>query len=335
MSTGLLTVTGTLALDQFWPQGSSDADTAKIVLAEGAGAFQFEPSPGAAAVPTSAFRGAKVRGKSGAKPAIDKQNRITVRLQGIDAPELHYRPSPLPRSAQITEAQRAAFKKLNLEYRQHFGKQAAKALGDALRGFGQDSLPCTVVTAVEHPNDVFDTYARFIGDILVQLNGQPLNINRWLVEQGWAFPAFYDSMTAEEIRALLAAAKKGRTFKKRLWPQLAQKFGAFNFKLLSKDAVAPEADAGPVAIPKLFRRHCSWACRKAAQIPVGGFKTYLAEDTTDLYLTKQFLKSGPKNPHKLAEYFSGGVFSLGPGDMVFHEDRSTLIGPDGQPVTAW
>ncbi len=335
MATGLLTVTGTIALDQFWPGGSSDADTVKVVLADAASAFQFAPSPGAGKRPTRAFLGATVRGKSGAKPAIDKKNRITVRLQGIDAPELHYRPSPLGRSSAITPAQRDAFKKVNREYRQHFGKQAAKALGDALLGFGQPVLPCSVVTAVEHPNDVCDTYARFIGDVIVHLDGPRLNVNQWLVEQAWAFPAFYDSMTAQEIRTLLAALKKARKFSSRLWPHLTQQLGAFSFKLLLTDFVPPNADAGPVAIPKLFRRHCSWACRKAAQIPVGGFKKYLTGDTTKLFLTKEFLKSGPKNPHTLAEYFSGGAFGLRPEDMVFHEDPSTLIGPDGQPVTAW
>ncbi|HEX3851667.1 MAG TPA: hypothetical protein VHW01_11920 [Polyangiaceae bacterium] len=32
---------------------------------------------------------------------------------------------------------------------------------------GKDTLKCRVVTEVEKPNDVFDTYGRFIGDIIV------------------------------------------------------------------------------------------------------------------------------------------------------------------------
>ncbi len=42
---GLLKVTGTLDLNQFWPDGESDADTAKVKV--GQNAFSFQTHPGA------------------------------------------------------------------------------------------------------------------------------------------------------------------------------------------------------------------------------------------------------------------------------------------------
>ncbi len=42
MYTGLLVATGTLDVQQFWPNGTSDADTANIIVS--AGAFQFSPT---------------------------------------------------------------------------------------------------------------------------------------------------------------------------------------------------------------------------------------------------------------------------------------------------
>jgi len=43
MATGLLEVSGTLDVNQFWPNGESDGDTAKVVV--GAGAFRFRAKP--------------------------------------------------------------------------------------------------------------------------------------------------------------------------------------------------------------------------------------------------------------------------------------------------
>src|SRR5882724_1947652 len=91
MPKGLLELSGTIDLAQFWPTGESDADTVKVLVA-GADAFRFRPQPGAAMKVTHAFNAAKVVGK-GSKACIDNKGRVTIRLQAIDAPELHYRPT--------------------------------------------------------------------------------------------------------------------------------------------------------------------------------------------------------------------------------------------------
>src|SRR5687767_3434221 len=103
MATGLLQAIGTIDLGQFWPHGTSDADTTKILVSLTGNGFRFRPQPGAPFAVTHVFDGAKVRGKT-TKQVLDAKGRVTVRLQGIDAPELHYMPQsvlkPKDRTAQ-------------------------------------------------------------------------------------------------------------------------------------------------------------------------------------------------------------------------------------------
>jgi endonuclease YncB( thermonuclease family) len=112
MPQGLLKVAGSIDLAQFWPQGESDADTTKILVSVGGNAFQFRPNAGAPFQVTHAFDQAKVRGKV-TKPCIDNKNRVTVRLQGIDAPELHYMPQAAKKKTDQTKKQRERFLELN------------------------------------------------------------------------------------------------------------------------------------------------------------------------------------------------------------------------------
>src|SRR6266446_3677726 len=78
--TGLLEVTGPIDRSQFWPDGDSDADTAKVRV--GQNAFKFQPHPGAPLKVTHIFDRASVKGKTGTKAAIDKKGRITISSAG-------------------------------------------------------------------------------------------------------------------------------------------------------------------------------------------------------------------------------------------------------------
>ena len=104
MATGLLEVTGTIDLDQFWPSGTSDADTTKLLVAVDQDAFRFRPAPSEPFKVTHVFDDAIVIGET-RKPAIDSQHRVTIRLQGIDAPELHYTPQAVLSRKEQTDEQ--------------------------------------------------------------------------------------------------------------------------------------------------------------------------------------------------------------------------------------
>ena len=56
---------------------------------------------------------------------------------------------------------------------------------------------------VDSPNDLFDRYGRAVADIVVTSgDSSGVNINQWLVESGWTFPDFYNSMSNKEIKTL-------------------------------------------------------------------------------------------------------------------------------------
>src|SRR5262249_38625330 len=86
-----------------------------------------------------------------------------VRLQGVDAPELHYR--PLVRAARV--------------WRQPGAESAVLALVAFLTELarGGSEGACVVTTEGDKPNDVFDIYARFIGDLVIaREKGPPVDV---------------------------------------------------------------------------------------------------------------------------------------------------------------
>jgi endonuclease YncB( thermonuclease family) len=342
MAKGLLRVHGTIRLGQFWPNGKSDADTTKVLVKVGPAGFEFRPGPGLPFQPTGVFAHALVKGKGQApKPPLNSKGEVTIRLQGIDAPELHYRPSPL-KGKGITPQMRADFKTVNKEYRQRWSESAALALGKFLATEGVDPLPCVVETAVDEPNDPFDVYARLVGDIIVTVKGKRVNLNNWLLENGYASPSFYVSMSKAEIAAKLKAAAKGSTTPPA--QAVTGKIGTFNFKLVyrgKKDLAAPPQigqDQGPVLLPKLYRRQTSWACRKKANaLAAATFLAHLKQSPDKFHLRADFLAQGKKAPATtLDAHLKSGVFQLKAQDMVLLEKESELIdATTKQPITAW
>jgi hypothetical protein len=157
-----------------------------------------------------------------------------------------------------------------------WAKTATINLRNLLKQNNKDKITCSVSTSVKRPNDVFDTYGRLVGDIIVKVPGSSININRWLVQEGWALPTFYDSMSHKEIQLLNNDTKKGMT-KKRIWKHHQKELGKFDFTLVFEKKpssvididtvpfIMPN-DAGPLIMPKLFRRQCTWAVRSKAKI---------------------------------------------------------------------
>ncbi len=327
--TGLLRIKGRIALDQFWPEGSSDADTSKIKVTVDKSSFAFA-ADGRRFTPTTVFTRAQVRGKS-RKMLItndkDGNGQITVRLQGIDATELHYRAGALASDrADVTPTKRAAYNSWNAqERRQYWAETATVALAKKLSAFGTDSIACTVVSQVDAPFEVADTYGRVVGNVVLRGG---VDINVWLVEQGWAFPTFYSSMSEAEIEALLAAARKAKR-KDRLWPSLSDNLRRFDDDLVYRKGgpAEPEADQGDVVMPKLFRRQVAFQAEKAAKLFKGSFKQFLARGKDECHLTDDFLNEGVHSAptHMLADFVSGTSFTLSPEDLVFKEKPASLV----------
>ena len=126
-------------------------------------------------------------GGASKKPVIDAQSRVTVRLQGIDAPELHYKAPALRKSrSEVTATKRAAYNAENkTERRQYWGETATLALAEKLPTYGAGEIRCAVYSFVDHPYELMDTYGRVVGNLHVGKR-LGLDINRWLTEQGFA-----------------------------------------------------------------------------------------------------------------------------------------------------
>src|SRR5262249_38925265 len=132
MMTGPPEVKGGVDLWQFLPRGEPGGDTRHVTLSPGAVRFRASPPPS-----TMTPHGFEHPVGAPKKPLIHN-GRVTIRLQGIDAPELHY-------STQLKRTE---------NFRQYQGETSAMELAQGLRGTGTSTiLPCRVVTAVDHPND--------------------------------------------------------------------------------------------------------------------------------------------------------------------------------------
>jgi endonuclease YncB( thermonuclease family) len=332
---GVLRVKGTIDLAQFWPDGESDADTTKIKVEVGANSFSFA-ADGKTFKKTQVYFGAVVRGTS-SDPVIDKQGRITVRLQGIDAPELHYRAGALKQSSGVWKAKRKKFNELNKTSRRQFWAETATvALCKKLKTFGNNgTLKCEMRSLIDKPAEVIDTYGRFVGNIFVGA-GFKTDINVWLATEGWVYPTYYSSMSVEEIAALDAAAKKGKT-KKRTWKNYSKAVNKFDKKLVFRKHGPIDAakDKGPVLMPKIYRRQVSYQMQKGAGISVGTFAEFLGKSPDRCFLTKEFVEQTihTAEPRSLHDFIKATKFTLEPQELVFKEKFSDLRRPNGSKIT--
>lgn len=318
MSKGLLVVKGTIDVNQFWPDHQSDGDTVKVLVSDDGG-FQFSPNGDRASLKvTHVFDSPLV---IGAATSTVSQGIITVRLEEVDTAELHCLGSK--------------------NFRQYFGETAATELDALITGAGKQPVKCEVRTAVDHPHEVFDTYGRLIGNIILHPNSQKeINVNHWMVENGWAFPAFYNSASVAEIEEVLQHAAAAKSNGKGIWPHLTSDLAQPDLSLVFRPGAVPDpqADIGPVLMPKLFRRLVAWQkAHESGDFP-GTLVDYLAAQTDPWVRTADFLRNPniePEANNLAALVYDQGFFLLGPGDLVFFEKPSTVADAWGREIDSW
>jgi endonuclease YncB( thermonuclease family) len=327
-----LRVRGTIDLAQFWPDGEADADTSKIKVTVGSGSFAFA-ADGKTFKPTDAYFGAFAVGASH-KAVIDAQSRITVRLQGIDAPELHYRAAPLKKSSKVSDAKRKKFNDENKSpRRQYWAETATVALAKKLSGYG-NPVKCQMTSFIDRPFEVIDTYGRFVGNIHIG-SGFDTDINLWLSEEGWAYPTFYSSMEPEEIQAYLATLKKAQG-KGRIWKDYSTDTAKFDAKLLyrPKGPIEASKDKGKVLMPKVFRRQLSFRLQKKAGVVSGSFAEYLKANRDPCFRTDEFIKQGANTApiRALHDFIKGNKLLVKPHEVVFREKFSSMVDKNGKKI---
>ena len=342
MPTGLLEVEGTIRPASLWPTGSSDADTSTLVVEAKPGSFRFRESLGGRARVTRVFEKATVVGRV-RKPAVDELHRTVVRLQAIDAPELHYRAPGLVAPAERSASQQQAFSRVSADYRQPLGEASTLALRAFLGtspdiGGSSPQVHCLLRTRVDEPGDVFDTYGRMVAEAFVMKGGKWVSLNQWLARSGWAVPTFYSSMSNEEIETFAGLGNHARRAGAGIWRHYRSAVGPFGWlRYRGKGApVDAEHDQDAVSLPKLFCRQCAWSVNRRARMTAAtSFKSYL-ETTRDVcFSTADFLEQGPTaaTPTMLVDLVHGqGDLSVRPVDLVFHEAPSRLVGPGDEDL---
>lgn len=323
---------GTIDTSQFWPTGSADADTTSIKVLPTA--FYYQSSSSAVRQRVGGFDGAYTVGNNG-RSLVIKNDKVVVRLQGIDAPELHYRPTLTDR--QYTPAQRERFREYNEDYRQVYAETAADTLGSYLKKIGE-SVSCVATTIVDRPVDAFDIYGRFVGDIVVRKGQQEINLNRWILCEGLAVPGIYNSMTGEEIRAVLDAYAKGLP---RLRPWYAASVVRFSAKRVFRKKPAnttPDADVqnGKFFLPKLFRRQALHYALKSAKIVDTDFAAYLTTLRDEYMMLADFLQYGNDSGRSgISSLLKQRALRYGPGEIVFTESEARLFDRNGKFMSDW
>lgn len=346
---GTLRIKGTIELTQFWPVGSSDADTTKMKLIVGEDSFQFKATGENDFKKTTVFQSAISKGQ-GVKPVINISKRdggqsIIIRLQGVDAPELHYKAAPLKKIPEITVSKRNKFNELNKERKQHFAESATVALAAHLNRFtSTESVEATFESEIDKPFEVVDTYGRFIGNIYIG-NANDNNLNTWLVENGWCTPAFYTSMLKEEIEVFLAAWLKGKKLTGRTGKSIIKDATRFNWNLLYRqpgtvENFAISEDKGKTIMPKIFRRQVAWMVAKKAGVITSrtSFKSQLQKSPDQLVLLSDFLINGitASKVYALHDFITTeGSILKKPEEIVFQEKPGTLVGPTGKKIIEW
>ena len=337
---GRLTVVGTIDIKQFWPstKGSRASDGDTIHLKVDPASFLFAKSAKAKPHVVNTFIGAFVLGPKNKKTGepkhtqvITAKSEIKIRLQGIDTPELHFPVITKPHPS----------KKGKTDFRQPYGASAASALLDYLKvdaAPGSTFVHATFVTNLDLLHNAVDVHGRFVGDILVGTSSGK-SINKWLVEEGWAYPLFYDTMTEGEIRTILDAWKTGKLRAKRPGKSLKRNLQPFDPIRTVDNAKLP--DGGPLNYPKIFRRQATFWKQVAGPLTGAEFAQMLAKGAPNkidkAYTTDYFLKNiDHLNPAKriwlVDKIGSNGQMLFEPENLVFKEDQTRLFGADGTEI---
>ena len=237
------TLRGTLDTTQFYPSGSSDADTLHIAIE-------------------------RLPRRRPARLVIDSEGRVTVRLRGVDAPELHERPRcPMG----LSRKEREAFMAHAATFRQPYAMRSVSRFRTWLAPGENTLVRCEL--RGESFATACDAYGRLIADLFVRGD----NANLWLVRRGHAFPALYRSIPEAVRGQIRRAARDAAEARRGVWARFTREVDAFDPALRFPVRVGEE-DRGAILWPKLFRRLCAWYVAKRAGLLAGALRDPLVAE---------------------------------------------------------
>jgi len=326
---------GSIDLSQFWPAGKSDADTSKLLVDLKSG-IRVRQSPGGKARATKIYNTAFAKVNGQKKPLINADNQVVVRLQGLDAPELHARPRPMkgPDGKPWSLAGLGLVK----DYRQAQGEAATLILSGHLNKQANTNgvVNCRFVTYLrpgEGPASAIDMFGRFVGNI--ELKKSVLNL--WLLKNGVALPAIYSGMDLDnETAPVLDAWASGKG--KGVIPYYTRSFGTFSPTRIYRANAQPEIEKAKFVHPKFFRRQASWYAYNKASFFKGTFAAFLKTSSEQVMLLDDYL-DGQDSAQVLAIHdpliMNASGLVIDPEKIVFKESRSQIFRKNGKPIVDW
>jgi len=264
---GALIVTGRLALADLFPTGQADADTLPVTF----GAASWADAGGLTGLRDFTYWTVEGRAR---RRVVGADGRLRVRLLGVDAPELHYRPP-------VGRATAAALRRHGLgvpTFRQAGAVRVSTHLRRHLANFGP-TIPVSLVHRGVAPTSAIDTYGRLVAWVELP---DGTTVNAWLLARGFGVPSLYDGLTRRDRHELAEAAAMGRRALARRWTTPT---GRFPWASCTAEVPEPNVDDGRFVHPKLFRRWAAWAVERRAGTCLSSFAAWLdakRERYTDL-----------------------------------------------------
>ncbi len=325
---GILKITGTIDVSQFFPEKDSDADTLKLKIDPAKKPVVFTDDNNKSIV-SNVFYDSYCIAK-GVKKKLFNVNRkaITIRLQGVDAPELHYK--------QFGRKNLTAAQKLrnSQQYRQFYGETAAASLHDMLQALGKNPLDASFISYnIDIPSDVVDCYGRFIGDVLIVVGKKEISIVNWLAENGLAYPAFYNSMTTPEKKDIVKAVTLARSKKAGIWKHDEQKIIDFNDKLIhlspgKRTSTLKKETTGKVNFPKIYRRLNEYYIMQGIKKPDKAFTAFLQDKKDEVYVQGSSVRN-------FDQCYKNNILQYKPEEIIFIEKNSTIVDGNNKIITRW
>ena len=211
------------------------------------------------------------------KVKVARDGSVSLRLQGIDTPELHYSSK---RSCFVSGRPEAP----DFEQAQPFGKEAAEALGELV---GVQERAGRVRGSVLTRG--VDTYGRLIAYALRASDADGLTdgalcsvdqlllartLNCEMLDRGMAYYVGYQSMPIEHRRLFRGRALQARAKQDPLGIWAAGRESTARFRLRDEGSIDPY---GSLIFPKLFRRSIDFLYAVSADDFRGNLKEWLEE----------------------------------------------------------
>jgi len=361
---GFVEIPGKVDVFQYWPHGTSDVDTLKFVpnltmaryFANGShfdvGAYfarggTFQPDD-------------ENPGKEKFKSILRRAGGVSlsVRLQGIDAPETHY--SPNYREGMFDgDYSTWVAKHISRQksYRQPYSKLCTDLFANGLRNqLGVGSFNSTspeafvdakVTILAEGINGAVDVYGRAVGYVTLIANGQEIVVNDFALSQGFAFCSFYGSMAIDEMKRLmqLFAAHGWDGAKSQLRKNLSNQLRDFEPELWTTKSMRDTdrddngGDSFPSKCfdPKLFRRCVDWLGRKEALNETIPLLDYMQANDEEIVLLKDFIEAGGDWSKSRKSTMGSlitkeGALSYKAGEVVFESRPVEIVDAENQPL---